>query len=149
MLLGVVPLRAECKWAVRRCLLSSAGVLSGERIKETLHAIHAHEHTSEYLLPHVCFAVRCDPRETGALDGKVMRAIERARSICASGLVCRCLPLCPFLSFAIPPTRTHPAHCCLPTGPQRSLKDNNLTEQAKDMLRASNAERDSPIKIEF
>ena len=37
-------MRAECKWAVRRCLLSSAGVLSGERIKETLHAIHAHEH---------------------------------------------------------------------------------------------------------
>ena len=53
------------------------------------------------------FAVRCDPRDTGALGGKVFRAIERARSICASGLVRRCLPLRPFLSFAIPPTHAH------------------------------------------
>ena len=30
-----------------------------------------------------------------------------------------------------------------------SLADNELTEKSKDMLRASNAERDSPIKIEF
>jgi len=29
------------------------------------------------------------------------------------------------------------------------LADNELTEKSKDMLRASNAERDSPIKIEF
>jgi hypothetical protein len=54
---------SEWKWVVRRCLLSSARVLSGERVKETPHAIHAPQHTSEYLLLHVCFTVRCDLRE--------------------------------------------------------------------------------------
>ena len=33
----------------------------------------------------------------------VLRAIETALSTCASGLVCRRLPLRPFLSFAPPP----------------------------------------------
>jgi hypothetical protein len=38
-------------------------VLSGERVEESPRAIHAHQHTSEYPLLHVCFAVLVDPRD--------------------------------------------------------------------------------------
>jgi len=34
-------------------------------------------------------------------------------------------------------------------GRGRSLAGNNLNEQAKDMLRATNIERDTPIQIDF
>ena len=55
------------------------------------------------------------------------------------------------LSSRLQPTpHTHtPSTYLLRSHPQCSLKGNILTREAKDMLRASNAERDVPVQIDF
>jgi hypothetical protein len=47
-----------------------------------------------------------------------------------------------------PHTRT-PSTYLSSSHPLRSLEGNGLTEEAKEMLRASNAERDVPVQIDF